>query len=139
MISRLSAPILAVLGCSCFAACSSSSTSTPAQSDSGAPTQSESDGGEGEGDGGAAACSPVTPEGYLYRTEAVDAFPPCLIDDGKPVDEAVDLGIRITDTESPTVQFGGDDDFCEAKFDGCHLRSGCGIFVGFGTTGYPAV
>ena len=46
-------------------ACGSSSASTPAGS--------EADGGDGR-DGGPAACAPVTPAGYLWRAEAIDAF-----------------------------------------------------------------
>lgn len=77
--------------------------------------------------------------GYLYRAEAVDSFPPCLMDGDEPVNEATDLGIRITNTTTPTVQFGGADGFCKADFDGCNLHAGCGIFVGYEKAGYQAL
>lgn len=44
-----------------------------------------------------------------------------------------------SNTTNPTVQFGGDDGFCKADFDGCHLHAGRAIFVGYDTTGYQAL
>lgn len=136
MISTLRAPVVAVLGSVLLAACGTSSGSEPSAGIP--PTGSAADGGDG-GDGGALSCSPFTPEGYLYRTEAVESFPPCLFDGDEPIYEAVKLGIRVTQPTNPTVQFGGGDGFCKADLDGCRLRAGCGIFVGFDTTGYPAL
>lgn len=124
--------LVAVLGCLLLVACGTSSASTASGSDADA-----GDGGDG-GDGAASSCTPVTPAGYLWRAEAIDSFPPCLIDGDEPISEATNLGIRLGGT-NPTVQFGGDESFCKADYEGCHLHSGCGIFVGFDTTGYPSL
>jgi len=113
MSSNFFASLVAVPGCMLLAACGTPSGSPPS-------TQGSDAAADGK-DGGASSCTPITPEGYLYRTQAVESFPPCLIDGDEPINEATDLGIRITGTTNPTVQFGGDDGFCKADFDGCRL------------------
>src|SRR3954454_12246303 len=96
MTSNLRTPLIVVLACVSAVACGTSSGPTPSTATP--PAGTGADGGDGgdAGDGGPAACTPVTPEGYLYRADAIDAFPPCLMDGDKPIEEAVNLGIRLS-------------------------------------------
>ena len=131
-------------------ACTSSASRSPVFDVSTPDDGGVADGGVAEGGmaesgvaDGAATCTAITPNEGDFFLDPIGEVSDCLRNsEGEVIPEADFISVLLDNTDPSkvrTVRFGGNGESCDATYDTCRLRSGCGVLVTYDHVGTPAV